>query len=184
MPSIAAISISMLSCIAFAQSALADSAGARCNKEYSNDKKEIRAQIETLRKTIPKELVGPMVASGNCTVRALKLGITFGTKRDFSNAVAVSNAMDCLNIQLYEIEQRCQCREVGATYDNSVEDAIFAEYNEVRKLEKKLLSAGIRNPVIKSLVQNLSATKDCISQASLKLLNDIHTKLNALDVPG
>jgi hypothetical protein len=155
----------------------------QCKKEHAKEKKEIHAEIGRLHKTAPKNLVGPMVPSGQCTIRALMLGITMGTRKDYSNAVDVANRIDCLHVRLYEIDQRCQCREAGLTYDPDAEDEVFSEYKKVRSLEKKLLAAGIPNQAIRGYVKNVSAAKECISRASLQVLKDVHIKLKERDTP-
>lgn len=155
---------------------------AKCQAEFKSEKSRLNSEIATLRKSVPSQLLKPIVPSGKCTLRALKLGITFGTKTDYSNTVQIADAMDCLNIKLYEIDQECACRKAGLTYSSEYEDDVFAEYKKVRALERKLIAKGISNPAIKSYVQNLSVTKDCISQASLSSLQSTYQKLDQLDI--
>jgi len=146
-------------------------------------KEKLLAKIADLKRERPEKLSGPPVPSGKCTMRAIRLGLTFGSATDFENAVETENLINCINIDIYHMDQECQCANANMDYvrDEEMQDDIFLAYNKMRKLEQSLTRKGIRDPAVKMLVSQAGTMKDCVNRQTLAVLNGVTTKLEALD---
>jgi hypothetical protein len=155
----------------------------QCERANKGKIREIDQQIKALQKEAPKELRGKQVASGECVRTALKLGIIFGLKKDYQNQQAWSEAMACLELEKFALRESCRCEQKGWVFSDQPADTkavMDSRWKEIKAVETRLRSAGIRNPAIREYVREASSARDCISEMAVQELDEALAALNDL----
>lgn len=165
--------------------AAGSTATAGCLHDIYPSIKQINEKIRAIDRSLPKDFGGEQVPSGQCVIRALRMGLIFGTTKTYPTLKDGEDASACLEIEKFFLYQSCTCQKMGQVLDTSeeTEKAITQQYKEIKKIETKVRKAGIKNPAIREFVRMASSARECYSLQTLKQLEQIELEVSKIAGP-